>query len=149
MTEIETIKNMIVDGEATYREINKATAKVFGWYYYTPSEAKKKFKRNYKRGAWIAPEDCTNGKPVFCQLHGTTVYNDCPDFASSIDEQKDLEVEGWLLNVSQTDAGYTASLRKGSIIRTNRRVIDFLPTEPLARLYCWLCVKQWEEQQND
>ena len=77
--EIRHILEMIKAGgdNGNAREINKAVSKLAGWYYYTPSEAKKRFKRTYKRGAWIAPEDCRDGEPVFCQLHGTEVHRDC------------------------------------------------------------------------
>lgn len=50
-----------------------------GWYRRTPSEG------GTKHPTFIHPDDVRDGAPVFCQLHGTSVYRDTPDVTASLD----------------------------------------------------------------
>lgn len=72
--------------------------------------------------------------------HYSKVYK---NYTRSIDAQKDLELEGWFVYCDDFDSALTefscTCWSKKDEVSTPR-----LPNEELARLYCWLCVRQWE-----
>lgn len=64
----------------------------------------------------------------------------CPNFILSIDAQKQLERDGWRISVNQFEDNWICY-----IYGDNKPYYGVtLPTEVLARLYCWLCVMKWE-----
>lgn len=66
----------------------------------------------------------------------------------SIDAQKTLEVEGWRIQVWEAFPDqWRCEIWKNdppTVLQTK-----YLPTEALVRLYCWLCIFEWEEQNNE
>jgi hypothetical protein len=101
---------------------------------------------NFKHKGYRGYTNVSGRLKVFLSDDGRQSFYS-PQYTRSIDAQKAIEVEGWYMCVD-TD-------RNGSIAHVEY-IPDFevfesfcsndLPTEPLARLYCWLCVKQWELQ---
>ena len=126
------------------RILNRGVALYLGWFYYTPSEARNKWKGSWKRGAWIHPDDCTDGKPVFCQLHGTEIHRDIPDFVRSRDALKRIRPEGWqwACDFTAPDIGYDwMGWKEGApaeVRATN------MQTEELAELHAIIQAIEWE-----
>jgi hypothetical protein len=84
------------------RELDCLIAPIVGWYRITPSEAKRTGHGSKAHGGWVQPNDVRDGKPMFCQLHGTDVYRDPPEFSRSVDAALSLVPEGWYVeNLSQ------------------------------------------------
>lgn len=118
MNEHETIMRMIEEQDhsvSNEREINKAVALYLGWCRIIPSEMKERFRFGGKKGGWIHPNDCRDGKPVFCQLHGTDIYSDIPNYSRSRDALKAIRPEGWWFEVWQHPDGWRAALAKGPV----------------------------------
>lgn len=61
------------------RTLSRAIARAVGWGYQAPSEARR------KGPAWFHPDDCRDGKPVLCGLHGTDVWREPLDYVGSLD----------------------------------------------------------------
>lgn len=124
--EIEKIKTMIVEGG----DRNEINARV---WLIDPEGAK----------GWsldeLAQDD--NGRYHVVKMQGRMSFA-CPEYDVSIDAQKALEVDGWLCGFVQYETGFVAvfeHIESGMVLRGRE-----LPTEAKARLYCWLCVKQFE-----
>jgi len=133
------------------RQLNKEVALYLGWYYYTPSQAKEKFKRTYKRGAWIHPDDCRDGNPQFCQIHGTEVHSNIPDFTSSRDALKSVRPKGWNFRTYRYFDGKISYFHCGMDKNTPFSSIcaNSLPTEELAELHAIIQAIQWERDNKE
>ena len=71
-------------------------------------------------------------------------FSYAPKYTRSIDAQKDLQVKGWRMETGQFgDSWVTRLKKKASGIVYDVYSPDLL-TEPLARLYAWLKVKEME-----
>ena len=70
-------------------------ARALGWVRVPPSKSVK------RDGHWVAPEDCRNGQPVYCSLHGTEIHRAPPLWLWSLDATMSLVPEGWRPTISQ------------------------------------------------
>jgi hypothetical protein len=59
-------------------------ARALGWVRVPPSKSVK------RDGHWVAPEDCRNGLPVYCSLHGTEIHRAPPLWLWSLDAAMSL-----------------------------------------------------------
>ena len=144
---IETLHEDRKKDPGAERNLNRAVALYLGWYYYTPSEAKEKWRGTWKRGAWIHPDDCTNGRPVFCQMHGTDVHRDIPNYIGSRDALKAIRPEGWLpfcgnRHLKSGDKPFYF----GFVTNAAQVISEDLPTEELAELHAIIQAIYYERQ---
>lgn len=79
--------------------LSRRVAQHVGWLKLSKAEAKASGPR------WVHPRDVRDGKPVFCQLHGTELWREPPDFTRSLDAAATLIPECVTWSVARLATG--------------------------------------------
>ncbi len=122
---IEALDGMNNNGDMTI--LTADIARALGWVRVTPSEA------GNKTGHWVAPEDCRDGKPVYCSLHGTEIHRSPPNWLWSLDAAMTLVPKGWeWLKLLRTDGRNHIAVEDTSNREANFGYFSIAATPALA-----------------
>jgi hypothetical protein len=121
MSDLQSLLSRLETATEGSRELDCLIAPVVGWYRITPSEAKRTGHGSKAHGGWVHPNDVRDGKPMFCQLHGTDVYRDPPEFSRSVDAALSLVPEGLMVSMTIGHGQAVANVKTGSILNPETR----------------------------